>query len=52
MTVQALIDKLRDDLPLDAEVMIEVIDRSGISHFGKLEEVFETSDGYVNLQHI
>lgn len=52
MTVENLIEKLKQ-LPQDKQISVEVIDRSGISSYGPLEEVYETADGqWVNLQSV
>lgn len=51
MTVKQLIAKLKD-MPQDAEVIIELLTINSSLSEGKIDEVYETTDGQVNLQGI
>jgi hypothetical protein len=51
MTVKQLIAKLAE-MPQDAEVCLEIVDRMGSCDAEEIDEVFESSDNYVVIQSL
>jgi hypothetical protein len=51
MTVKQLMAKLAE-MPQDAEVCLETLDRMGGSDIEEIDEVFESVDNYVVIQSL